>query len=166
MSGAPSRARAGWTRGALYFVLWLLLLPSGKAADLGLGVAAAATAAWVSLRLLPPEAGGVRINALLLRLPGFLWASVRAGIDVARRAFAPSLPLKPDFVIYPTALPSGHARNSFTSITSLLPGTVPAGSEGDAVCVHALDVSQPVVEQLHEDERRYAPALVVGRSDG
>jgi multicomponent Na+:H+ antiporter subunit E len=167
MSGAPaSRARAGRTRAALYFVLWLLLLPSAKAADVGLGLATAAAAAWVSLRLLPPQAGGVRIGALLSRLPVFLWESVRAGIDVARRAFAPSLPLKPDFVMYPTALPEGHARNSFTSIASLLPGTVAAGSEGEAVCVHALDVSQPVVEQLREDERRYAPALVVGQGDG
>jgi multicomponent Na+:H+ antiporter subunit E len=167
MSSAPaSRARAGWTRAALYFVLWLLLLPSAKAADVGLGLATAAAAAWISLRLSPPETGGVRIGALLLRMPAFLWASVRAGIDVARRAFAPSLPLKPGFVIYPTALPNGHARNGFTSIASLLPGTVATGSEGEAVCFHALDVSQPVVEQLREDELRYAPALVVGQGDG
>ena len=59
----------------------------------------------------------------------FLRQSIGAGIDVAWRALDPRLPLRPGFVVYPVSIPPGTARNVFTTLTSLLPGTVPAGEE-------------------------------------
>jgi multicomponent Na+:H+ antiporter subunit E len=143
--------------------LWIVLIRSVQPADLVVGALTAAAATWVSLRLLPPDAGRVRLAVLATRLPRFLWQSVRAGIDVARRAFAPSMPLAPGFATYRTGLPRGLARNTFATITSLVPGTVPADDGDDGILYHCLDTGQPVLDDLAVEERTYAPALIPGR---
>ena len=146
-------------RAAIYLALWFVLLPSTKPGDVALGLAAAVAATWISLQLLPPAGGRVRLGALLVQGPHFLWESVRAGVDVARRALAPRMRLEPGFVASPTQLPRGVARNTFSTVAGLMPGTLPAGEDGEALVVHALDISQPVAEQLGAEERRFGPAL-------
>jgi multicomponent Na+:H+ antiporter subunit E len=153
---------AAAARGLLFFALWLALMPSAKPADLVVGLVAALAATWASLRLLPPAAGKFRVGALLVYLPHFLRLSVVAGLDVARRAFDPRMPLRAGFVSCPTNLPPGLARNEFTVITSLLPGSLPAGDEPHAIIYHCLDVSQPVAEQTAAEERALARVLVPG----
>jgi multicomponent Na+:H+ antiporter subunit E len=168
MSSAPlwSKARAGTVRALLFFALWLVIDQSAKPANLLFGIVATAGATWTSLWLLPPDTGRVRIGTLLLLLPRFLWQSVVAGVDVARRAFSPSLPLNTGFVDYPVGLPRGSARNAFELISSLLPGSVPTDETEGLIEYHCLDVRQPVVEQLAIEERAHAPALVPGRRHG
>ena len=146
--------------------LWIVLIRSVQPADLVVGALTAAVATWASLRLLPPEAGRVGFVALAARLPRFLWQSVLAGIDVARRAFAPTMPLRTGFVTYRTGFPRGPARNAFATITSLLPGTVPCGDDDSGIEYHCLDTAQPVAEQLAAEEREYAKALAPGRGNG
>ena len=114
----------------------------------------------------PPDTGRVRLFTLMLLLPRFLWNSLVAGVDVARRAFSPSLPLNPGFVDYRVGLPRGSARNAFELISSLLPGSVPTDETEAAIEYHCLDVRQPVVEQLAQEERAHAVALVPGRRHG
>jgi multicomponent Na+:H+ antiporter subunit E len=154
---------AALARGAALFALWMLLMPSLKPADLAIGAFATFAATWVSLHLLPSTAGSLRFGALLALMPHFLRESVRAGIDVAMRAFDPRLPLRPGFVECPLDFPPGHARNTFATITSLLPGSVPVGGGDAALVYHCLDTTQPVVEQLWAEERLLARALVAGR---
>ena len=167
MSGALwSKARAGSVRALLFFALWLVVDQSAKPANLLFGIAATAGATWTSLWLLPPATGRVRTGMLLLLLPRFLWNSLVAGVDVARRAFSPSLSLNPGFVDYPVGLPRGSARNAFELISSLLPGSVPTDETEAAIEYHCLDVRQPVVEQLAVEERAHAVALVPGRRHG
>jgi multicomponent Na+:H+ antiporter subunit E len=146
--------------------LWLMLIDSVKPADLAMGAVTAAAAAWVSLRLLPPADGRIRFGALVARLPRFLWQSIVAGIDVARRAFDPRLPLATGFVRYRTGFARGPARCAFATITSLLPGTVPACEDDEGIEYHCLDISQPVAEELADEERRYARAIEAGPRDG
>jgi multicomponent Na+:H+ antiporter subunit E len=153
-------------RGAAFLLLWLLLLPSWRPGDLAVGLLAGVAATWTSLRLLPPAAGGVHAAKLLSLLPHLLWESAVAGIDVARRAFHPRPPLEPGFVACPLSLPPGFARDSFATITSLLPGSVASGDDAAGVVYHCLDVSAPVVEHLWREERLLAKALVAGRRDG
>ena len=150
MSAAPlwSRARAGTVRALLFFALWGVIDQSAKPANLLFGLVATAAATWASLWLLPPATGRVRVFVLLRLLPRFLWQSLMAGIDVARRAFSPSLPLHTGFVDYPVGLPRGSARNAFELISSLLPGSVPTDETEEAIEYHCLDMRQPVVEQL------------------
>jgi multicomponent Na+:H+ antiporter subunit E len=149
-------------RSLLFFLVWLVLMPSAKLADLLVGLIAVALATWSSLRLLPPESGHLRLGALLAFAPHFMWQSVLAGVDVARRALDPRMPLRPGFVICRVRFPPGLARNEFSVITSLLPGSVPAGEADGAIVYHALDTSQPVVEQLAEEEKRLTAALIGG----
>lgn len=160
-----SRTRTALSRGAGLFALWLVLVVEPKAGDLVVGAFAAAAATWTSLRLLPPEAGRVRFLALVALVPRFLWQSVVAGVDVARRAFAPRVRIDPGFVSCPTDFPRGAARNAFASVTSLLPGSVPSGEEEGAIVLHCIDVAQPVAEQIAAEERHYAKAFGPGRGD-
>jgi len=158
--------RALVVRGICYFALWLVLMPSVKPADLVLGLLSTVAATWVSMKLLPPATGCLRFGALLALMPHFLWESVIAAIDVARRALGPDMRLDPGFVNCPLDFPPGHARNTFATITSLLPGSVPCGENNDALIYHCLDLGQPVVEQLWQEERLLSRALVAGRRHG
>jgi multicomponent Na+:H+ antiporter subunit E len=164
----PSRApatsilRTAGSRGIALFVLWVVLMQSAKPVDLLLGALAACVATYVSLRLLPPATGRVRFLQLVALLPRFLWQSLRAGIDVAARAFSPSLPLRTGFVEYRTGFPRGQARNNFATITSLMPGTVPSGDGPNTIEFHCLDVEQPIAAQMAEEERLFARALIPG----
>jgi multicomponent Na+:H+ antiporter subunit E len=158
--------RALVVRALLYFALWVIVDQSAKPANLVVGLLASAAATWASLKLLPPASGRVRLGLLLLLLPRFLWQSLVAGIDVARRAFALRLELQPGFVEFPTGLPRGSARNAFELIASLMPGSLPSDETKGTIEFHCLDTRQPVVEQLAAEERAYAAALQPGTRDG
>jgi multicomponent Na+:H+ antiporter subunit E len=145
-------------RTIFFFGFWLILY-GVKPADLVVGALVAIAASWASLCLLPPgqwRINPVALSKLVLRFPR---QSIVAGIDVAWRALGPQMPLRPGFVIYPVRLPAGSARNVFTMLTSLLPGTVPAGDENGQVVCHCLDVDQPVVSQLAAEEAALSRAL-------
>ena len=159
-----SRLRSLGVRGLLFLGVWTVWI-GAAAADLAAGLAAAAAAAWASLHLVPPVSG-VRPLLLLALAPRFLWQSVVAGVDVARRALDPRLPLRPGFVGYRPALEPGLARNAFAALTSLLPGTVPARDDGQTLLYHCLDLDQPVAAQLAAEELRLARALGGAREDG
>jgi multicomponent Na+:H+ antiporter subunit E len=139
----------GRTAGFLSF--WVILAGVDPV-DLVVGVFAAALATWTSLRLLPPGQWRFRPLALSQLALRFLYQSIVAGMDVARRALDPRLPLRPGFVLYPVRFAPGAARNAFASLTSLLPGTVPAREEGGQLMYHCLDVDQPVVSSLAAEE--------------
>jgi multicomponent Na+:H+ antiporter subunit E len=126
---------------------------SGMAADLLIGLLASAVATGVSLRLLPPAAERLRVVALARLAGHFVWQSVVAGFDVARRAFDPRLPLKPGYVAFPTRFPPGTARSAFGAITSLVPGTLSVGTDlaGNLV-YHCLDLDKPLAASLARDE--------------
>jgi multicomponent Na+:H+ antiporter subunit E len=52
-------------RALLFFGVWIVADQSAKPGNLLVGVLAAAAATWVSLRLLPPARGRVRLTGLL-----------------------------------------------------------------------------------------------------
>jgi len=164
MNLAPSRPAV--VRAVGFFVLWIMLT-GGNPADLGAGAVAALAATWASVRLLPPGTNRVRPVALTGLTLRFLRQSVVAGVDVARRALDPRLPLHLGFVVYPTGLPRGPGRNMFTAVMSLLPGTVPTGSdEKGGLLIHCLDAEQPVAAQLAAEEEVFARVIAETRSDG
>ena len=158
--------RGSLARAAGFLGFWLVL--SGfSPINLLVGALAAAVATWASLRLLPPGPWSLRPVALSGLVLRFLRQSIGAGIDVAWRALDPRLPLRPGFVVYRPQLPPGATRNAFCTMTSLLPGTLPCGSDesGDIV-VHCLDVAQPVVEQLAAEEALLVQVLGGARRNG
>jgi len=158
-----SERREALARAGAFFLLWMVLMQSVKPGDLAMGAFATGCATWVSLHLFPPVTGELHFRALLRLVPHFVWESVRAGFDVARRAFDPRLPLRPGFVDCPLDFPPGFARNTFATITSLMPGAVPIDGDEETLEYHCLDTSQPVVEQLWQEETLLARALEAGR---
>lgn len=162
--------RTAFARGVGFLGFWLLLAGPGLgeatatgvttdlAAGLAVGLLATLAATWVSLRLLPPAPARLRLAALARLARHFLWQSIVAGFDVARRAFNPRLPLKPGDLAFPTRLPPGTGRAAFGAITSLMPGTLPVGTDDhDRLVFHCLDLDQPITAGLARDE-----ALVMG----
>jgi multicomponent Na+:H+ antiporter subunit E len=157
-------ARAAIPRAVGFLGLWLLL--SGvDPADLPAAAVAVVAATWASLRLLPPGSWHPRPAALAGLVLRFLRQSVVAGVDVSWRALDPRLPVRPGLVVYPVRLVPGPAQNTFRTLASLIPGSVPVGLvEGGGLLVHCLDVGQPVVSQLATEEALLTQAL--GIPDG
>lgn len=159
----PTALSAALSRGGVLYLLWLVLMQSVKPGDLIMGLVTVIAATSVSLHLFKPESGRFRYGKLLALFPHFIWVSVLAGFDVARRAFDPRLPLQPGFVRCPLDFPPGLARNTFATFTSLMPGTVSIGEGGADLLYHCLDTSQPVQEELWKEERLLAKAVDIGR---
>jgi multicomponent Na+:H+ antiporter subunit E len=155
-AAAPGAAITRWLG---FLCLWLVLY-GNDVPGLLVGAATAAAASWTSLRLLPPAGRWPRPVALAKLVARFLWQSVVAGADVARRALAPGLPLRPGFARCPMRLAPGSARSAFCAFSSLLPGTLVAGSEHDgALRVHCLDVGQGVPAQMRREEAAFVAAV-------
>jgi multicomponent Na+:H+ antiporter subunit E len=150
------------TRWLVFFGLWAVVAGVGIL-DLLVGAPSAALAAWVSLVLLPAARRWPRPIALARLAARFFWQSALAGTDVARRALAPALPLRPGFLTCPLRLAPGPARSAFCAFSSLLPGTLVAGSERDGtLSMHCLDVGQDVPAQMRAEEAAFRAAAGIG----
>lgn len=163
---APRTLANALSRGVVFFSLWLVLT-SASAADLVPGLLAAVAASWVSLRLMPAQQGTLHAVSLVKFLLHFLRQSIVAGTEVALLALHPRLPLRPGYVIYQPRLPPGRRRSVFCAITSLMPGTLPCGSDdGNGLTIHCLDATQPVIQQLSAEEALCIQAFGEVQRDG
>lgn len=149
------------------FLAFWLMLAGVNPADLPAAVIAVVAATWTSLHLLPPgtwRLSPIGVAKLALRFPV---QSVIAGVDVAWRALDPKLPLRPGFVTFRSQISPGTGRDAFCTLASLMPGTLPVGSdEQGTLLVHCLDVGRPVVAQLAGEEARCVEAVGGRHADG
>lgn len=123
------------------------------------------TAALASLALRTPTTHRLSLRGALRFVPFFCLQSLRGGIDVARRAMLPSMPLAPVLVEHPLALPPGTARIFMLNTVSLLPGTLSADLQADRLVVHALDGRLPLGANLRLLEKRVAALFAVALED-
>jgi multicomponent Na+:H+ antiporter subunit E len=124
------------------------------AADLAIALIATAMATWISLWVLPPGPRPWRLSALMALIGRFLVQSVLGGIDVARRAFDPRLPLRPGYIVFASSLRRPHQRAILQTFASATPGAIAAGSDAEGRLVfHCLDTRGPIAEGLAQDER-------------
>jgi multicomponent Na+:H+ antiporter subunit E len=136
------------------------MISGNDLADLPVGLVTVAAATWTSLHLLPAGNSRLRPLPLALLVLRFLRQSIVSGFDVAWRALDPSLPLRPGFVTYPLRLPRGGARSAFCAFSSLLPGTLPTGTDEEgALLIHCLDVGRPVAAHTAAEEALFMRAL-------
>lgn len=160
MTGVSTRERSPieqtTRRGVLLAAVWLVLAGSGGEA-LIVGAIAVPFATWLSLRLLPGREP-LRLGPLIALFPRFAWRSLLGAIDVAWRAFHPRLPIRPGTVDVAIHLPAG-ARVALGGELSLMPGSVVAGSDGNCLLVHVLDVGQNIEAAVLEEERRMTRVL-------
>jgi multicomponent Na+:H+ antiporter subunit E len=157
-AGARLPVAIALKRGGILAVVWLGLT-SADPEGFAVGAATVGAATWLSLRLLPPGRNRVSIVAALRLAPGFLWRSLLGGIDVSWRALSPRMPLKPGWRETPSRLPPGPARAVLGGEFSLLPGTLVAGTRGDRLLIHALDVDRDIDAAIAEAEAGLAAAL-------
>jgi multicomponent Na+:H+ antiporter subunit E len=135
-------------------VWWILALPRTDAWVAG----ALAVLVGVGLHAALGGPTGARLSplGLLAFIPFFLDQSFRGGFDVARRAFAPSLPVAPAFLDYRTRLPAGPAQVFFVNCISLLPGTFSARVEAGEIRVHLLTDDGSGPQRLRRLETKVA----------
>ncbi|WP_306119268.1 MULTISPECIES: Na+/H+ antiporter subunit E [unclassified Roseitalea] len=145
-------------RAILLFTVWLVLTAADPDA-LPLGLIAVAAATWLSHALRPDGATPVRPLRAFALVPGFLWQSFLGGLDVARRAFDPAMPLAPGWFVIPARLPEGGPRVMLGGEFSLLPGTLVAGTRGDSFLVHVLDRNRDVVQDFEAGEAALRRAI-------
>ena len=136
--------------------IWLIL--SGmNTKGLTVGAVAVPAATWLSLRLMPARRP-IRVWRLVLHLPSFVGGSVLGGLDVARRALAPHMLLKPGWVEVSARLPDGGRVLMGTEL-SLMPGTLAAGMGGDRLLVHLLDTEAGFERAIPREEAAIAAMM-------
>jgi multicomponent Na+:H+ antiporter subunit E len=139
--------RRGIVRAAVLTLIWWGLTEGGAMAWI-MGGPALVAATLASVALLPATTWRWRAGGAIRFLWYFVRYSIMGGLDVARRAFHPQLPLIPGFHEHTLRLLQEPARTFFVSVMNLLPGTLSATFHGERVTVHVLDTTQPVAEQL------------------
>jgi multicomponent Na+:H+ antiporter subunit E len=157
MSGATI-LRAALLRGTILALGWWIL-SEGSRAGASFGAVVVALALAASLWLSPPTAQSWRPVGLVRFAGHFLYHSVRGGVDVARRAFAPSLPLAPSLLAFPARLAAGPARDVFTATLSLMPGTLAVEPRETDIVIHVLVEGTAVEHELAALERRITEAM-------
>ncbi len=144
-------------RAALTYAGSWWLLAEGDPSSWTLGVPAVALAVLVTRRPAQDTAGPhLRLRALPGFAAFFAWRSLVAGLDVARRTLAPSLPLAPAVVTRRTTLPIGLPRILLVATLSLLPGSLGLSLDGDQITLHVLDEHAPLDADFARTERRIA----------
>lgn len=152
-------------RGLGFFVIWLALIGTAPQ-DMPFGLLAAAAATWASVQLWPSD-GRLSLSGLARFVLRFLPQSVVAGADIARRAMAPRIALRPGLVDYRATLPSGLAQGAMCAVMSLQPGKLPVSCQASGdMLVHCLDTDAPVTAELAADEAAFLRILQGERDQG
>jgi multicomponent Na+:H+ antiporter subunit E len=143
-------------RAAAYGFLWWALTEGRGATWFGAAVVGVVTV--ISLWLSPPG-GGRRWRAFPGFLVWFIKESLRGGIDVARRALHPRLPLAPGFIDHRWRLAHAPGRVLMANLVNLLPGTLSVEFKDSGLRVHTIDRQLPVAAELDDLEARIARLL-------
>lgn len=136
-------------RFCVFGLLWLGLAGSTRNWPLALGIVIGA--AGSSLMLYAPIQ--LRPMGLVRFIPFFLTASLQGGLDVARRAFSPAMPLQPGLMTHSLDFAHPVARVVFVWVVSLLPGTASVHLEEQRLHIHVLDLDLDHQQRLHELEQ-------------
>ena len=151
------RAKDNWlamiSRGLLFLFIWWILT-DGASHSWWIGVPIVFLALVSSTALLEPQP--FRWYEFIKFIPFFLLRSLLGGVDVAWRAFHPSLPIVPDIFEYTTRLPLGMPQVFMANTISLLPGTLSATLDGGIIKVHVLDTQNDFMAELKIVEKRVA----------
>ncbi len=145
--------RAWLIRLVLFSLVWWILT-DGAIDSWSVGIPVVLIATLTSVMLMPPLSWSLR--GMLFFIPYFLWHSIRGGVDVARRALHPQLPIAPRLLDYRFRLPVGLPRVFMADIVSLLPGTLSVELGDEFLRVHVLDETSAIKEELNMLENRLA----------
>jgi multicomponent Na+:H+ antiporter subunit E len=145
--------RTGWLRAVLFALLWWILTDGAMGSWL-VGVPVVLFTTLVSVVLLPQFSWS--LPGIARFVPFFLWRSLYGGVDVARRALHPRLPISPRLFDYRWRLPQGLPRVFMANTVSLLPGTLSAELDEEHLRVHVLDETRVITRELEVLEEKVA----------
>lgn len=145
-------------RAPIFLFIWWAIT-DGDPVSWWIGLPTVALAAIISHYLIPKT--NINWYELFKFIAYFCSRSLVGGIDVARRALHPKLPIVPALIEYPVRLPTGIPQVLFINTISLLPGTLIADSHRDALKVHVLDETSEFIEEIRTLEQSIAKIFVV-----
>lgn len=143
-------------RFALLTTVWWILA-EGDTRFWYYGLAAAALAAVLSARVAPPAAGrrGRRPWEVPALAVWFVWNAVRGGVDVARRAVVPRMPISPHTIRVPAhTVPGTVSRRAGLWMVNLMPGSLAVDEGDDWVELHVLSPDLDTEASWAELDRR------------
>jgi multicomponent Na+:H+ antiporter subunit E len=148
-------AVAGW---------WIV--NEGRAMSVSFSAIVILIAVLVGMRVSDVRPARWRLRGLVELAGVFLIGSLRGGIDVARRAFARSVPVDPAMVEYQLQLLAGPGARVFTGALSMAPGSLVVEERGACLGIHVLvqdDTTQQLAARLERsidhavgEERKHA----------
>ena len=153
------RLRSLGFRTLLFALLWWTLTEGAMNSWL-VGVPVVVLAVLASAALLPPTSWS--LSGIARFVPFFLWHSLRGGVDVARRALDPRLPISPGLFDHRWRLPPGLPRVLMANTVSLLPGTLSVELTDRFLRVHVLDRTGAFRSELTVVEARVAGLFGLG----
>lgn len=164
---AVGRALAGEVIGRflLVLVLWWVLV-EGQVAALVPGIAVAALTTAFAVWAFSPRCHRLRLRVVPAFAVFFIGNSVVAGLDVARRLLAPSLPITPGIVTVEMRVPDGAPRWLLANTLSLLPGTLSVELHERQLDIHCLDTESDITGAVRDAERRVASLFGVSTEEG
>ncbi len=149
----------GWLRAVLFALMWWILTDGAMDSWL-VGAPVVLFATLVSVVLLPPFSWS--LTGIVRFIPFFLWHSLRGGVDVARRALHPRLPISPGLFDHKWRLPPGLPRVFMANTVSLLPGILSTELDEEHLRVHVLDDTSDFAEELTVLEKQVARVFGLG----
>lgn len=148
-----------WLSRVIIFGLLWWLLTGGALNSWVIGLPVVLLAALVSVLMLPALSWS--LSGLFRFALFFLWHSLRGGIDVARCAFHPDMPISPILHDFRFRLPAGPARILMANVVNLLPGTLSVEVDDDCLTVHVLEQSSAFTKELQLLEQQLADILSI-----
>ena len=155
-----ARKHLSWTTEATSFALRFVaffaawwIMAEGRLSEYTLPFVFILIATASSRGLCPPRVWRWNALAVVRFIPWFLWNSFLGGLDVALRAFRPSMPLKPEIVDLDVEV-SEKPGLLMAWVVSLLPGTACIYLEGKKMRIHVLDTRKSTMDKTRDLERR------------
>lgn len=145
--------------GTAALVWWLLA--EGDVTSWTIGAPVVALAALASLYWSGTVPYRVSPTGVLRFAAVFARASLIGGLDVARRALTPSLPLDPLLQTQRTTLPPGAPRWLLTTTLSLVPGSLAVCLDDDVITLHWLDAAMAHGDTFAHLERKVAQVFAL-----
>jgi multicomponent Na+:H+ antiporter subunit E len=124
----------------LSLLLWLLLTFEFSVPSLVLGAIASLMCALLFARFFVHNTGKLlqphRYFWFVIYLVIFIWACIKANLDVAYRVLHPSMPIRPGIVKIRTTLHSDLAKTILANSLTMTPGTIAVDIIDDYLYIH------------------------------
>ncbi len=137
------------------FVLWVAMTGSFDPQELSVGLLVAAGVSLIAPGVAGPEPvkwlHPKRYLYAVVYMFYFIYAMVKANLDVALRVINPKLPINPGIVKVKTRLKTNAGKLALANSITLTPGTLSVDVVGQYLYIHWIDVKSPDIETATQE---------------